>query len=129
MSSTGPITCTTRPMLWFLWSFPGIVAPCESVLLFYVPSVLGGGRRAAHDLDDLLGDRGLTNFIHIQCKLIDQLSGIVRRRIHSRHARRMFRRRRFGQSAKNLHLYVARQQTPEKLIRRLLEEIVHGSFL
>lgn len=60
--------------------------------------------RTRDDFDDFVGDRRLTDAIHIERQAVYQLARILRRRIHRRHARTVFRRNRFQQRAEDLRL-------------------------
>src|SRR6476660_846774 len=48
------------------------------------------GSGSGNDFDDLIGDCGLTDAIHVQRQSVDQFARVLRRRIHRGHARTMF---------------------------------------
>ena len=50
------------------------------------PETLASRRRTGDDFDDLLRDRRLTDAVHVERQRVDQLAGILRRRIHRSHA-------------------------------------------
>src|SRR5438132_4138573 len=88
-STTGPITCTTRP------TFPA-GAFCVAMPSL-TPSVSPpSSRRSAgprDHLDDLLGDGGLPDLVHIQRQALDHVVGVVGGGVHGRHARPVLRGR------------------------------------
>ena len=47
-------------------------------------------RGAAHNFDNFLGDCRLANFVHMQRQRLNDFSGVARRGLHCRHARRIF---------------------------------------
>src|ERR1044072_7950588 len=107
-STTGPITCTTRPtfsvaMYLFLATRRaaaqrrGASSPCY-VLRSLRP-------RSRHHLDDLLRDRRppplviplrappLPPLVHVEGEPVDHAPRVARGRVHGRHARAVLRRR------------------------------------
>src|SRR6185437_3392330 len=80
IESRGNSTSMTAPMIW-------VILP--SAMLAMVFSFLRLNRcRAAHDLGELLGDRGLAGLVVDELQFADQLAGIVGGRLHGHHARR-----------------------------------------
>src|ERR1700728_4450743 len=81
-STTGPMTRTTRPV-------PSDVAASGvfSSVVVMACSLTPCGRlcqrvSAPDDLADFLGDLGLPGLVSLQRKLVQQVIGIVRRRLH-----------------------------------------------
>ena len=64
--------------------------------------------RARHDLDDLSGDRGLTDLVHVERQMLQHVRRIARRGVHRGHLRGIERRVRFEQRAQGLHFDVSR---------------------
>src|SRR4051794_13413559 len=82
-STTGPITRAIRPVE------PVPVSLVSSTVAVISPLPLLGfclciGKRvhAADDLADLLGDTGLAGLVGHPCELLDELVGVVGRRLH-----------------------------------------------
>src|SRR5688500_15218404 len=126
-STTGPITCTTRPtfsdaMYLFLATRRAAAQRRGASSTCYVlrltksggalaitpvaaarPPLKPASRAAAasrrrralrvlrsrsrNDLDDLLRDRGLPHFVHVQGQPVDHVARVARGRVHGRHAR------------------------------------------
>src|ERR1043165_6698169 len=104
-STTGPITCTTRPtfsvaMYLFLATRRaaaqrrGASSPCY-VLRSLRP-------RSRHHLDDLLRDRRLPHLVHVEREPVDHVTRVARGRVHGRHARAVLRRRGLQEGAPDL---------------------------
>src|SRR3954468_13459206 len=118
-STTGPITRATRPV-------PGApvseVVSATAVMSSLTPG--GGiGQRvgAADNLADLLGDLSLAGRIGLDRVALDELGGVVGRRLHRPPARGQLGRRRLQQGVVDPALDVARQQRVEDLLGRWLE--------
>src|SRR4051812_10508514 len=104
-STTGPITCTTRPtfptaafcvaMLVLTLSRPpphpprvgGRVLRFQRTAPRFLPFPSARGPGARDHLDDLLGDGGLADLVHVQRQALDHVVGVVGGRVHGRHAR------------------------------------------
>src|SRR6266849_6525554 len=103
MSTAGPEIWITRP------STATAVVVAIGVLL------QSGG--AAHNFDNLSGNTGLPDAIHVQRQALDDVSGIGARRFHGRHARRVLGRSGFKQGHVNLGFHVTRQQALQQFLR------------
>src|ERR1700675_1173354 len=129
MSSTGPMTCTTCPTAA---CFSAIVPSSDSRLLspagfsgWPTPHPASGGvRGAADNFDDLLGDRRLAHFVHVQGKGFDHFAGVLGGGFHGGHARGVVGSGRFQHGAEYLGLDIAREQVAEDLLLGLLVEVV-----
>src|SRR6185437_16767325 len=79
MESRGNSTSMTAPMIW-------VILPSATVAIVF--SFLRLNRcRAAHDLGELLGDRGLAGLVVDELQFADELAGIVGSCLHGHHAR------------------------------------------
>src|SRR5271166_2885607 len=105
-STTAPMTWVILPML-FLGMSPNSCASKR----------LGAG----DDLDQLLGDGGLTRAVVIEGEPVDHLAGIAGCVVHRRHPRPLLARRVFEQCGVDLHREVLRQQFREDLFLGRLE--------
>src|SRR3954447_22877539 len=99
MSTTGPITWTTLPTFCLAATSVAISAPLLRCAL-----------RARHHLDDFAGDCGLSHLVHVEGKVVDDLTRVLTGRVHGRHARGMFGRYGFQQRPVYLDFNVPRQQ-------------------
>src|SRR6185503_15994811 len=72
-------------------------------------------RGAGNDFDDLVCDRCLTNAVHVERQSFDQLTRILRSRVHRGHACTVLGCNRLQQRAKDLRLQQARQEHAEHL--------------
>src|ERR1700684_1466569 len=108
-STTAPMTCVMRPV----W----LAGVAMKVLSFEVwlkrPSDRLG---AGDDLNQLLGDHGLTGSVVDQGLLANHVAGVAGGVIHRAHLRAVERGVVFQQRAKNLHREVARQQRGQDLV-------------
>src|SRR5487761_48436 len=109
-STTAPMTCATVPVL-----FLAMMLPLER---------LG----ARNDLDQFLGDGGLTRAVISDVEPIDHLAGVACRVVHRRHARALLRCSVFQERGEDLDREVAWQQLGKnfaflglKLVDRALE--------
>src|SRR5262249_19194776 len=93
-STAGPATWITLPSV-MMFLLAGLSPRCR---LKPAPQLLQSGG-AADDLDNLAGDAGLADAVHIQRQPVDHIRGVVGGRIHRRHARGMLRRGRLQQRA------------------------------
>src|SRR5580698_4302244 len=114
MSTAGPLIEITFPI------FSAIVS-CLSFRAVAMPLESG---RAAHNLDNLLGDGRLPDPIHGQRKRVDQLTGVLGCGIRRRHASGMLRRHALEQCVKDLRSNIAWQKVLEEALRSLVEEVV-----
>src|SRR3954466_6374096 len=71
---------------------------------------------AGDDLDQLLGDLGLTGSVVDLGLLADHFAGVAGGVVHGAHLRAIERRVVFQQRAEDLHRYIARQQAGEELV-------------
>ena len=69
--------------------------------------------RAAHNLNNFLRNSCLPQPVHRKAQRIDQLTGVLRRRIRCRHTRCMLRRNRLQQCMKDLRRHIPRHQMSE----------------
>src|SRR4051794_17118036 len=124
-STIGPITRAIRPTL----RAPVVVvssAVAVMVSTSLVPSLacgVGVGERvhATDDLADLLGDTGLARLVGHPGVLLDELLGIVRRRLHRLLPRGQLGGRRLQQGEEDATGAVLRQQSVEHRLCRRLE--------
>src|SRR6266571_1819878 len=143
-STTGPMICTTRPTFSLAASFPAFVIdpPPEPDQSSTPPPILphvggrecscpsgsasssGGGARSRDDLDDLLGDRGLADLVHVEGQAVDHVARIVRGRVHGGHPRGVLRGRRFEQRVPDVGLHVLGEDPREDGPRARLVEVV-----
>src|SRR4051812_26131922 len=112
MSTTGPITWTTLPTFCFDATSVAMSAPLLRCAL-----------SARYDLDDFACDSGLAHLVHVQGKVVDDLTRVLTGRIHRGHARRVFGRSGFQQGPIHLNFNVARQQLRKNFCGLRLEEI------
>src|SRR4249919_3470394 len=89
-SMTTPVTCSTVPML-------PLVLPLSAIRLLALLQVLAEALGARDDLEDLLGDLGLTHPVHLQGEIRDHLLRVVGRVPHRGHPRAVLRRGRLEQ--------------------------------
>src|SRR5690606_35244624 len=116
-STTGPRTRTTRPV------------PVAVLVAVAVMSLTSCGRErldTADDLADFLGNLRLAGLVGLAAERADQLVRIVRRRLHSRAACRVFRCRRIQQTGVQAGLDVLREPGLEQGLRVRLE-LVRGA--
>src|SRR5690349_3759587 len=88
-STTGPITRAMRPVVPPAVSLVSSTVAVMSLLSLDSSFCLGvrQGVHAADDLADLLGDAGLTGLVGHPGVLLDELVGVVGRRLHGLLAR------------------------------------------
>src|SRR3712207_285622 len=98
-SSPGNCTSTTAPRTW-------LMRPTLFFMVFCSSDRLGTG----DDLDQLLGDVGLSRAVVVERQLVDHLAGVARGVVHRRHARALLARRALQDGAVDLDGEVARQQ-------------------
>ncbi len=79
--------------------------------------------RAAHDVEQLPGDRRLANPVAAQDQEIDQLTRVLARRAHRDHARRVLGGERVGERGEKFGRRVARQQLGEDALGVGLEPL------
>ena len=82
--------------------------------------------RSAYDLDNFFRDLGLARAIHDQRERIDHVAGVVSGRIHGCHTGGVLGGNGFQQRMKNLDAEILRQNAPEKLLGRLLVNVIDG---
>src|SRR6516225_2176444 len=113
-SSPSKRTSTTAPMTW-------VIVPM--LLLGMSPRFLWLLQRlgAGDDLDQLLGDGGLTRAVVVEGEAVDHLAGIARRVVHCRHPCPLLTRGVFKQCRIDLHREVLWQQFGEDLLFGRLE--------
>src|SRR6201986_359747 len=112
-STTAPMTWVTRP-IWLA----AVAINCSPSNILYVNRRGAALDRlgAGDDLDQLLGDLGLTGSVVDQGLLADHVAGVARRVVHRAHLRAVERSVVFQQRAENLHRQVARQQAAENFV-------------
>src|SRR5438552_4620148 len=131
MSTTGPMTCTTRPRLSFVMPFfpvPDERRPGHSLYLsLLTPAgprygyLLRPSRaRPRHHLDDLLGDGRLAHLVHVEGEPVDHLPGVAGGGVHGRHARAVLGRRRLQEGPPDLDLRALRRPRAADLLRARL---------
>src|SRR5690242_15624192 len=98
-SSPSNLTSTTAPMTWAMVPvlFLAMMLPLER---------LG----ARNDLDQFLGDGGLTRAVIGDVEPVDHFAGVARRVVHRGHARTLLRRGVFQERGEDLHREIARQE-------------------
>src|SRR6185437_6384034 len=106
MAGKGPSNCTstTAPMTWV--TRPIWLATVAISSVSFELDRLGAG----NDLDQFLGDHGLTGAVVDQGLLADHLARVACGVIHRRHLRAVERRVVLQQRAEDLHREIARQQ-------------------
>src|SRR2546426_9435613 len=100
MSMTGPIIRTTLPL--FIRSFSA--GPRGSFQR----------RGAADNLQDLLGDPGLADLVHVEGQALDHLGGVLGGRVHRRHPGSLLGGGRLQKRPEDLGLHVLREDLVEK---------------
>src|SRR3954462_4849255 len=127
-STTGPITRATRPTAPPLCSDRvSLIVAVISLTHSLVGGSFAGGVRigervhAADDLADLLGDAGLAGLVGDPGVLLDQLFGVVGRRLHGLLTGRELGGRGLEQREEDPALDVLRQQLVEHRLRGGLE--------
>src|ERR1700744_5553930 len=112
-STTAPMTWVTRP-IWLA----AVAINCSPSNILYVNRRIAALDRlgAGDDLDQLLGDLGLTGSVVDQGLLADHVAGVARRVVHRAHLRAVERSVVFQQGAENLHRQIARQQAAENFV-------------
>src|ERR1700742_969752 len=112
-STTAPMTWVTRP-IWLA----AVAINCSPSNILYVNRRIVALDRlgAGDDLDQLLGDLGLTGSVVDQGLLADHVAGVARRVVHRAHLRAVERSVVFQQRAENLHRQVTRQQPAEDFV-------------
>src|SRR6266568_4133186 len=148
-STTGPMICTTRPTFSLAASFPAFVIDPppyrdRSSTPHPIPPPVGGGERrtsvcsarssgggarSRDDLDDLLGDRGLPDLVHVEGQAVDHVARIVRGRVHGGHPRGVLRGRRFEQRVPDVGLHVLGEDPREDGPGARLVEVVEPRLL
>src|SRR4051812_12983289 len=128
MSTTGPMTLAIRPpvpSVAVLFSSAVAVMSLNSLTvrrwLFGRSVGVGQGVDAADDLADFLGDARLPGLVGDTGVLLDQLFGVVGRRLHGPLARRQLRGRRLKKREEDAALDVLGEQRVEHLRGRRLE--------
>src|SRR5918998_595858 len=133
-STTGPVTRTTRPVVWVVGRSSVTVTGCSSGgSQVQCPrrgggvegSVVGAGGHqrvgAADDLADLLGDLRLPGLVGLAGQVLRQFLGVVRRRLHRPPARGRLGGRGLEQRRVDAGGDVLRQQRVEQGLGRGLE--------
>src|SRR5690606_26287383 len=139
-STTGPMTCTTRPTRFWL----SLMARASFIPTSAHAAALdsrGGGAPApagvpsngadveglgpAHDLRDLLGDGRLARPVEGQRQGPDHLRGVVGRGPHGPHAGRVFAGLGLQQRPVHLHTHVPRQEQAQHFRRGWLVDVLH----
>src|SRR2546427_12897483 len=108
---TGPMMRTT---------FPLFMLPRSLVL---ATSLQRGG--ACDNLQNLLGDPSLTDLIHVQSEVINQVGSVAGSRVHGGHSRAVFGRRRLQECPEDLHFHMLGKELLEDLRLGRLVEISH----
>src|SRR6476646_3465975 len=128
MSTTGPMTRAIRPpvpSVAVLFSSAVAVMSLNSLTvrrwLFGRSVGVGQGVHATDDLADFLGDARLPGLVGDTGVLLDQLFGVVSRRLHGPLARGQLRGRRLEQREEDAALDVLGEQGVQHLGRRRLE--------
>src|SRR5689334_13229161 len=90
IESRGNSTSMTAPMIWVI--LPRAMFVTSNDILSVLAVCLGcldclDGRRAAHDLGQFLGDRGLAGLVVDELQLVDELAGVVGGGLHRHHRR------------------------------------------
>src|SRR5204862_8187195 len=121
-----PITRATRPAAWPVSFFSSVAVAVMSVSHSLTGSFFGSvgvGERvhATDDLADLLGDAGLTGLVGDAGVLLDELLGVVRRRLHRLLPSGELRGRGLEQREEDAALDVLGKQRVQDLLRGRLE--------
>src|SRR5579884_4433041 len=111
--SAGNSTSTTLPRTWTTFPVARVVGVAVALMVFLRMVLTCECFGAADDLQDLLGDRGLSRFVHLDRVLIDQLLGVVGGVVHRDELRRVERGVRLEHRRVQRELEVLRQQAPE----------------
>src|SRR6267378_80092 len=105
-------TSTTAPVIWVI--VPILLVAIGS-LSFDCAAAGLDGLGAGDDLDEFLGDGGLTRAVHLQGQVLDHVAGVARGAVHRRHLRAVEARRILEQHAEDLDGEVARQQVGQDI--------------
>src|SRR2546423_10919328 len=89
------------------------------------PSSLLKRRRARNDLDYLARDARLPDAVHVERQRLYEFARVLRRRVHRRHARALLARNGFEQSAIDLRLDEAREESAEDFGGRLFVDVIN----
>src|SRR6186997_3248116 len=106
-SITTPLISRIVPVLWAVVAI-WVISPRAG---------LGECVGARHDLQDLLGDRGLAGTVHGERVLVDERPGVVGRVAHGGAARRELGGGALQQRAVDRGVEVVREQVAEEVLR------------
>src|SRR5579871_1431327 len=104
--SPSNFTSTTAPMTW-------VMRPTLFFAMGVLSSLASDGLGTGDDLDQLLGDDGLSRAVIVHGQAVDHVAGIARRVVHRGHARAVLAGVVLHHGAEHLDRQVARQQRRE----------------